>query len=119
MSFLFVFERVKMLDRICYCVHSVCMLVILLHVSLHVHNRALSLELHHLTTALFESEYRRVPNNASALVTYSVLLPSISSFQCLRLRKGPGFVQLPNIKGGLRHKGLGGSGHRGRIGLDA
>ena len=68
-----------MLDRVYYCVHCICVLVILLHVSLHIHSRALSLELHHLTTALFESEYRRVPNNASALVTYSVLLPGISS----------------------------------------
>jgi len=55
------------------------MLVILLHVSLHVHNRALSLELHHLNTALFESQYRRVPNDASALITYAVLLPDFSS----------------------------------------
>ena len=55
------------------------MFVILLHVSVHVHNRALSLELHHLIAALLECQYRRVPNNASALVTYSVLLPGISS----------------------------------------
>lgn len=68
-----------MLDRVCYCVHSVLVLLFLLHVSLHIHNRALSLELHHLTTALCERQYRRVPNNASALVTYSVLLPGISS----------------------------------------
>lgn len=68
-----------MLDRVCYCIHSVLVLLLLLHVSLHIHSRALSLELHHLTTALVESEYRRVPNNASALITYSVLLPGISS----------------------------------------